>query len=257
MMARVIALTRAVPPTIVQCELTHLTREPIDFGRATSQHAEYEAALERLGCTIVHVAPAPDMPDSVFIEDTAVVVDELAVITRPGAESRRGETVGVAEALKVFRELALIEAPGILDGGDVLRIEGRMWVGLSSRTNAEGVEQLARHLAPFGCLVKPVSVRECLHLKTAVTYAGNGAVIINPRWIDAEPFDGFEVIEVDPSEPFAANVLHLGATTLCAAAFPRTRERLEARGIATHAVDASELAKAEGGLTCCSLILRE
>jgi dimethylargininase len=256
MMTRVIALTRAVPSSIAQCELTHLARSPIDFTRAAAQHHEYEATLEHLGCTIVRINAAPQMPDSVFIEDTAVVVDELAVITRPGAESRRGETVGVAEALKVFRDLAFIEEPGVLDGGDVLRVDGRLWVGLSSRTNEEGVAQLAQHLQPFGCLVKSIELRDCLHLKTAVTYAGDGVMLINPAWIDTAHFDGFDVIEVDPAEPFAANVLHVGATTLCAAAFPHTRERLESRGITTRAIDVSELAKAEGGLTCCSLLLR-
>jgi dimethylargininase len=250
-----IALTRAVPPTIIHCELTHLAREPINFQRASAQHADYEATLEHLGCTIVRVEAAPQMPDSVFIEDTAVVVDELAVITRPGAESRRGETATVASALKAFRDVVFIEEPGIIDGGDVLRVDGRLWVGLSSRTNEEGAEQLARHLQPYGCLVKSVQLRDCLHLKTAVTFAGEGVMLINPAWIDASLFDDFDVIEVDPREPFAANALRVESTTLCAAAFPRTRERLEARGIATRAIDASELAKAEGGLTCCSVLL--
>jgi len=224
---------------------------------ARAQHRAYERCLADAGCTVVRLDAGPEMADSVFIEDTAIVTDELAVITRPGAESRRAETAAVSEALKAFRELAFIEEPGLIDGGDVLRVGGRLWAGLSSRTNEEGVAQLAAHLQPFGCLVKPVTLNDCLHLKTAVTYAGDNVMLINPAWVDASYFDEFDVIEVDPREPFAANVLHVGSTTLCASASPHTRERLESRGIHTRAIDASELAKAEGGLSCCSLILRE
>jgi dimethylargininase len=190
----------------------------------------------------------------VFLEDTAVVLDELAVVARPGAESRRAETASVAAALGVHRSLACIQAPGTLDGGDVLRVGQRIYVGLSGRTNDEGVRQLAELLAPYGYDVAGIEVRECLHLKSAVTAVSDDRILVNPRWVDVSHFGGFGRIEVHPDEPFAANVLLVDDILLCAAAAPRTRERLASAGFAVETVDVSELAKAEAGVTCCSLI---
>lgn len=249
-----IALTRAVPPAIEACELTHLAREPIDVERAAAQHAAYEEALRRLGCRVQRLAPAPDMPDSVFVEDMAVVTDECAVITRPGARSRRGETSSVAEALAVYRPLCTIEPPGTLDGGDVLRLGRRLLVGMGSRSNEEGARQLEAALAPFGYSVARVTTRGCLHLKTAATSLGDGVVLVNPEWVDAAALGSEEAVEIDPGEPFAANVLRIGGTVLAAASAPRTRARLAQRGLRVQAIDASELAKAEGGLTCGSIV---
>jgi dimethylargininase len=251
----ILALTRAVPPSIVRCELTHLARTPIDVERAAAQHDAYEEALARIGCTVVRLPDEPDQSDSVFVEDTAVVLDELAVIARPGAESRRGETGSVAAALGEYRQLACIEAPGTLDGGDVLRIGHRVYVGLSGRTNADGARQLAALLAPHGYEVAGIDVRGCLHLKSAVTAAANDAILVNPQWVDVSHFRGLRVVEVHADEPFAANALLVDETLLCAAAARRTRERLGALGFAVESVDVSELAKAEAGVTCCSLIL--
>ena len=250
-----LALTRDVSPAMAACELTHLARVPIDPAVAARQHREYEEALERLGCRVEHVAPAPDLPDSVFIEDTAVVVDELAVMSRPGAESRQGEVGGVADALRRYRPLAAITASGMLDGGDVLRVGRVLYVGLSGRTNDEGVAQLRRHLTPLGYEVRSVHPTGCLHLKTAVTAVSEHAVLLNPEWISPAAFDGLDVIAIDPMEPFAANVVRVGSAVLTASAFPRTRRILEARGIEVHVVDVSELAKAEGAVTCCSILL--
>jgi dimethylargininase len=249
-----LALTRAVPPSIVRCELTHLARTPIDVGRAAAQHGACEDALARLGCTVVRLPDQPEQPDSVFVEDTAVVLDELAVIARPGAESRRAETASVAAAMGEYRQLACIQAPGTLDGGDVLRIGQRVYVGLSGRTNADGARQLTELLAPHGYGVSGIEVRGCLHLKSAVTAIADETVLVNPRWVDASHFRGFKAIDVHPDEPFAANALLIDETLLCAAAAPRTRERLGALGFAVESVDVSELAKAEAGVTCCSLI---
>jgi dimethylargininase len=250
-----LALTRAVPPSIVRCELTHLAREPIDVTRAAAQHKAYEDTLARLGCIVRHLPEAPEFPDSVFVEDTAVVLDELAVIARPGAASRRAETTSVAAALGEHRQLECIQAPGTLDGGDVLRIGQRVYVGLSGRTNADGARQLADLLAPHGYQVVGIEVRGCLHLKSAVTAVADNALLVNPRWVDVSHFRGFRRIDVHPDEPFAANVLRVGGTLVCAVATPRTRERLEATGFVVESVDVSELAKAEAGVTCCSLIL--
>jgi dimethylargininase len=264
-----LALTRSVPASISQCELTHLAREPIDRGRAVAEHAEYEAALERLGCRVQRLPDAPKLPDSVFVEDTAVVFDEVAVIARPGAASRRPEVEAMVKALAPYRRLALIEPPGTLDGGDVLVTPGRVFIGVSGRTTAEGVRQFAAHVAPLGYDTIAVPVTGCLHLKSAVTLAshppaldaararkGGSVLLINPAWIDTAYFDRFELIPVDPSEPAAANVLRIGEQVICAAEYPRTRARLESQGIATTTVPAGELAKAEGGVTCGSVLLR-
>lgn len=250
-----IAITREVSPSIAECELTHLAREPIDVVRARAQHREYEELLVKLGCKLMRLPAEADLPDSVFVEDAAVVLDELAVITRPGAESRRSETVSVAAALKPYRKLFHIQPPGTLDGGDVLRIGKALYVGLSKRSNREGVKQLRRILAQFRYSVTAVELHDCLHLKSAVTQVAENTLLINRAWTEARAFDSFRLIDVVPSEPFAANALLVDEAVIYPAAFPETRKRLETQGIKVHSVDASELAKAEGGVTCCSLIL--
>jgi len=251
-----VALTRSVPPSIGRCELTHLAREPIDHARAAREHDAYEDALVRLGCRVERLPDLPDDPDSVFVEDTAIVIDTLAVIARPGAASRRGEVASAAAALERYRPLAYIRSPATLDGGDVLLVPGVAYVGVSGRTSADGARQLSTLLAPHGCRVVPVPVTGCLHLKSAVTAVSDGRLLLNPAWVDANVFlTDFDVIEVDPAEPQAANVLAIGDRVLCADSFPATRRRLEACGVATLTVPAGELAKAEGGLTCGSLIL--
>jgi dimethylargininase len=250
-----IAITRDVSPAMDRCELSHMARSPIDHDRAVAQHAAYEECLMELGCRVHRIPADASMPDAVFIEDTAVVVEELAVITRPGAESRRGETAAVASVLKDFRSLAEIEAPGTLDGGDVLRLGRTLYVGASDRSNRDGIAQLGRLLARWDYRVVPVATRDCLHLKTAVTEAAPGQLVLNPSWVDRAVFGEVACIEVDPSEPFAANVVRLDRAVVCAAEFPRTNERLVAAGIEIHPVEASEFAKAEGGVTCCSIIL--
>src|SRR5581483_4114716 len=251
-----VALTREVSPAIARCELTHLTRTPIDVAVARRQHAEYERCLSALGCVVTSIDAGDEMPDSVFIEDTAVVLEEMALVTRPGAVSRRAEVSAVAEMLRMYRRVTSIEPPGTMDGGDVLVVNRRVFVGLSTRTNAAGAEQLSRIAMPFGYAVETITVRECLHLKSAVTAIGDDAVLLDPRWVDAERFAAFEVVEIDPAEPGAANALRVGETLVFPPAFPRTRARLEGRGYTVCGVDVSELAKAEGAVTCCSLVFR-
>ena len=250
-----LALTRPVPPSIAHCELTHMTREPIDVARAAQQHEAYEAALRAMGCTVQRLAGLPDHPDSVFIEDSAVVFDDFAVITRPGAESRRGEVPLVAGALRQFRPLHTIEAPGTLDGGDVLVAGRHVFVGQSSRTNDAGIRQLASFVEPAGYRVTPLRVDRCLHLKTAVSALGDGRLLYSPEFINPSALTGVACIAVDDSEPNAANVVSVGRAVLCPASAPCTGSLLRAEGFDVHAVDASELAKAEGGLTCCSLLV--
>jgi dimethylargininase len=249
-----LALTRKISPAMDRCELTHLARAPIDIALAEAQHLAYERCLESLGCKVESLPAEPGLPDSVFVEDAAIVLDELAVITRPGAESRRAETASIAKALARYRPLTFMEAPGVLDGGDVLRIGKRLWVGLSGRTNEPGVQQLAAALAPHRYSVEGVPVRGCLHLKSAVTQVARDAVLLNPGWVDARAFPGLRAVEVAPSEPAGANALLIEDAVIYPSAFPDTRHRMEALGIRVIPLDVSEIAKAEGGVTCCSLI---
>lgn len=250
-----IAITRPPSRSFDRCELTYLTRVPIDLALAERQHRAYEQALESAGCTIHRLPAEPDLPDAVFVEDAAVVLDEVAIVMRPGAESRRPEVASVAGALAAWRRVARIEPPGTIDGGDVLRAGRRIWVGRSRRTNASGFEQLRDLAAPLGYQVQPVSVRGCLHLKSAVTAIGTEKLLVNPAWIPAGPFEGLARVEVHPDEPHAANALRVGEHVICAAAFPRTLDRLRSDGVEPLVVDVSEIAKAEGALTCCSVIV--
>jgi dimethylargininase len=246
-----IALTRPIPSSINRCEVTHVERQPIDVDRARRQHDTYEAALRKVGCTVEHLPPLDEMPDSVFVEDIAVVLPEIAVITRPGAESRRGETTTVAAALSDYRPLAAIEEPGTLDGGDVLVLGHRIVIGLSARTNRVGITQFERIVAPFGYRVESAAVTKCLHLKSAVTSIGE-SVLLNPDWTAPAMFS--DPLCVDPAEPEAANALFVNNVAIFPAAFARTRQILERRGIFVEPVPADELAKAEGGVTCCSIV---
>ena len=236
------------------CELTHLERQAIDLDRARAQHRAYEDALARLGCHVESLPALDDLPDSVFVEDVAIVLDEIAIVTRPGAESRRPETAQIAPALSNYRRVTFIQGPGRLDGGDVLKLGRRIFVGRSGRSDENGIEQLRAVAWPYGYTVTAVPVSGCLHLKSAVTEVAPGVVLMNPAWVDAAVLGHASVIEIDPSEPYAANGLLVGGRLIYPVSFPRTRARLEAAGIAVEPVDVSELQKAEGAVTCCSLL---
>lgn len=248
------AITRAVSPAIGSCELEYLERRPIDLAKAEQQHGEYERCLAQLGAQVISLPAEPDLPDSVFVEDPALVLDEVAVITRMGAESRREEARSLAEALKRFRPLHHLTAPATLEGGDVMRIGRTLFVGVSARTNSAGIEQLTRILAPFGYSVVPVAVRGCLHLKSACTYLGNDTILAHRAWIDMTPLEKFRIVDVAPEEPWAGNTLSVGGTVLVPSAFPATAAILESLGHRVRMLDISELIKAEAALTCSSLI---
>ncbi len=250
-----VAITRAVSDGINDCELTFAERVPIDVEVARSQHHEYEAALADAGYEVVRLDAGPEMPDSVFVEDIAVVFDELAIVTRPGAASRRLETPAIVETVGRYRRLDTILAPGIVDGGDVLTVGRDVFVGRSTRTNSAAIAQMRRILGPLGYTVNGVEVSGCLHLKSAVTALADDVVVVNPAWIDVGVFAAFTRIEIDPREPHAANALRLHDRIVFPRAFPRTAERIVSRGFRVETVDASELAKAEGAVTCCSLIV--
>jgi dimethylargininase len=250
------AITRQISPTIGQCELTHLERQPIDLDLAYQQHQLYEQALVQAGCQVIQLPAEPELPDAVFVEDTAVVLDEVAIMTRPGAPSRRAETHSIAAALSPYRRLYDIQPPAVIDGGDVLRIDRAIYIGLTERTSLEAVEQFRAILQPYGYNVYGVPVRGCLHLKSAVTQAAPDTLLINRNWVDARHFPGMRLIDIHPDEAYAANGLLIGERLIYPQAYARTRQRLEEAGIAVHTVPASELAKAEGALTCCSLLFR-
>lgn len=251
-----IALTREVSASLAQCELSFVPRTRIDLVRARDQHAAYRDALQALGCDVVALPEQPAMPDAVFVEDVAIVTDEVAVMTRPGAPSRRREGDSVAAVLGHYRPLHAIVAPGTLDGGDVLRIGRRVFVGESARTNSQGIAQLRAILGAHGHEVESVPTRGCLHLKSAVTALDDRSVLLQPAWIDREPFAAYRIVEVDPGEEHAANVLRIGDTVVSPACFPRTHARIRAAGVDVVTVDVSELQKAEGAVTCCSLVFR-
>ena len=250
-----LALVREVSPKLAQCELTHLTRVAIDAVRARQQHQEYTQALQALGCNLEWLPPLPEHPDGVFVEDTAVVLPELAVVTRPGVASRRGETATAAAALARYLPVVSLTEPGCLDGGDVVHIGRELYVGASARSNAAGVAQLAAALEPAGYRVRAVTLQGCLHLKSACSFVAPDVLLVNADWVDPTLFGALRVVRVDEREPHGANALTVGGTTLVSAAFPFTRARLEAAGVTTHALDVSELQKAESALTCMSLVL--
>ncbi|HLZ44507.1 MAG TPA: arginine deiminase-related protein [Gemmatimonadales bacterium] len=249
-----IAVTRAVSPTLADCELTHLPRDPINVVTAIAEHARYEEALRSLGATVVRAPAEPTLPDAVFVEDTALVLDEAAVITRPGARSRRPEVESMATVLSAYKSVHRIESPGTVDGGDLLLVGRTLYVGLSSRTNRAGLAQLGGVIRQWGYEVVPVPIDGCLHLKSAVTQVADDLLLINERRVRAECFAPMEVVRVAPEEPDGANALRIGTAVIYPSLYPQTAERLERAGIRVVSVPCREVAKAEGGVTCCSVV---
>ncbi len=256
----VIAITREVSSRFNECEITHIERAPINVDIARAQHHEYIKSLATLGCQIVELPAETDLPDSVFVEDTAFILDEVAVITRPGADSRKPETESIIQALSPYRALVHVTAPATVDGGDVLVLGKNIYVGISARSarsNDAAIRQLQELLDNYGYKVTGVEMRDCLHLKTAVTKVDEKTLLINPKWADNFHFKDFDWIVVDSSEPFAANCLPVNNHIIYPTSFPKTRAKLEARGYKIQAVPVDELAKAEGAVTCCSLIISQ
>jgi len=232
----------------------NLPRDPIDVAKAIADHERYEAALRSLGARVIRAPEEPTLPDAVFVEDTALVLDDVAIITRPGAPSRRPEIESMARVLSAYRSLQRIQPPGTLDGGDVMAVGRKIYVGLSSRTNHEGIAQLDTHLSVWGYEVIPVPVTGCLHLKSAVTQAADNLLLINDRWVSPECFASLEIMTVAPSEPAGANALRIGTAVIYPTHHPETAERLDRAGVRVVPVPCTELAKAEGGVTCCSVV---
>ena len=251
---RTVAVTRELTAAIGNCELTFLHRSAIDFALAQQQHRDYQSALSSLGCEVVVVPAPPGLADSVFIEDTALVLDDIAVMLRPGVASRQPEVAGVAEVLQQYKPLKAIEPPGTIDGGDLLRVGNRIFAGLSTRSNQSGIQQLRDIVSDFGMTVETVETTKCLHLKSAVSEVAPGTLLINTDWISSSAFKDFELIPVDKEETHAANALRIGENLIYPSSFPRTMDVLMNRGIDVIPVDLTELQKAEGAVTCCSLV---
>ncbi|HEX8282127.1 MAG TPA: arginine deiminase family protein [Pyrinomonadaceae bacterium] len=253
----IVALTREPARALDACELTYRGREPIDPDAAAAQHRAYCDVLRACGARVFTLPPLEEFQDSVFVEDTAIVLDELAVLTRPGAVSRRGEVGLIEPEVARLRTVVRIEPPATLEGGDVLRLGRTLYVGLSPRTNAEGAAALRRLAAPHDYEVLTVEPRGCLHLKTGCSALDDEAVLVNPKWVDPAIFRGRRVVAADAAEPWAANVVRVGDSVCVSAASPRTAEMLSSLGYDVRAVEVSEFTKAEGSLTCLSLLFRQ
>ena len=250
-----LAITRDVSPRFNECEVTHIARTPIDLEIACIQHHEYVQALKELGCAVLELPAETDLPDSVFVEDTAVILPDVALLTRPGADSRKPETDSIARALAPYREIVHITAPAAVDGGDVLVLGMDIFVGMSTRSNGEAIRQMNDLLGRYGYQARGVELKDCLHLKSAVTRVDDSTLLINRRWVGAEHFTGFHLIDIDPSEPYGANCLAVNGVVVYPTAFPKTGKRLEEAGFKVRAIPMDELAKAEGAVTCCSLVV--
>jgi dimethylargininase len=238
-----------------QCARTFVDEQPIDLERANEQHAEYCRLLGELGLTVQVLDLYSELPDCVFIEDTAVVLEEIAILASMGTASRRSEPLGIEPILRHYRDVRRIDQPATLEGGDVLRLGRQLMVGLSSRTNRAGADALVELARPLGYDVLPVGVHGCLHLKTACCALPDGRLLVNPAWLDMASLESFPLVEVPAEETWGANLLLVGEQILLAAEHPRTAIRLEKLGYSVRTVPLSEFAKAEGGATCLSLLI--
>jgi dimethylargininase len=249
-----LAITNKPSPLLAQCELTHLERTSIDYAVALRQHEGYQAMLRSAGASVHALDVNQDHPDGVFIEDTAIVLDEVAVLLSMGAESRRGEPEGIEPTLRAYRPVERVTLPATIDGGDVVRVGRTLLVGLSSRTNAAGIEALRGLVVRHGYRVIPVPVTGCLHLKSACTALPDGRLLVNRAWFETTAAKGFEMVPVPPDEPTAADVALVGDAVCMAAEHPRTAELVTSLGFTVRTTPLSEFAKAEGAVTCLSLI---
>jgi len=249
-----IALTHVISPNIDQCELTFLERSPINYRRAVEQHEHYCELLRDCGLEVVELSMNRSFPDSTFIEDTAVVFDELAIMASMGVESRRGEIPGVESVLGYYRDIEHIRLPATLEGGDVLRLEKKVFVGISPRTNVAGFEALNEILEPFGYEVIPVAVNGCLHLKSACVAVDDETLLVNPGWLDLQPLTDFRIIPVPEDEPAAVNSLRIDSTICMHSGHQKTIDLLVNLKFSVKTFDISELLKAEAGMTCSSII---
>lgn len=225
-----------------------------DYKRALKQHGTYIKALKCCGVRVKVLEADEQYPDAVFVEDTAVLPERCAVVTRPGAPSRRGEEVSIKNTLKnIYTCVETITAPAALEGGDVMRVGNHFYVGLSARTNEQGYRQFAEILHKYGYTASPVKMEKCLHLKTGLAYLENNNLLVAGEFIAHEEFKKFNRIIIDESESYAANCIWVNDVVLVPLGFPKTKAAIERAGYSVMEVDVSEFRKLDGGLSCLSL----
>lgn len=246
------AITRT-PSAELSRGLTTANLGPPEYGKALSQHEQYVELLTRLGLKVEVLAPAEEFPDAHFVEDTAVVFPELALITRPGAPSRQGEAELMAAVLANYRKVVHIDPPGTLDGGDVLTIGRNVFVGLTDRTDRAGFNQLSKILTPLNYNCQAIPVSAGLHLKSSVNYIGNDTILVTSELAGNRAWEAYHKIIVDPQEQYAANTLWVNDNLLVPARFPRTTAKIKTLGLPVHELEITEMQKMDGGLTCLSL----
>ncbi len=250
-----IAITHVPSPHMEQCQRFYVPPSPIDYDRAARQHEQYCRVLRECGAQVRTLHVNRHLPDCAFIEDTAIVLDEVAILASMGAESRRAEPAGIESELQRYRVVHRVELPATIEGGDVLRVGRTLLVGLSSRTNQAGVSALEAIVGRYGYRVVAVPVHGCLHLKTACTALQDSTLLVNPTWVDVEALRGFHLAFVPEEEPWAANVACVGTIACISVDHPRTAKAIQEMDIEVRTVDLSEFAKAEGGVTCLSIFV--
>jgi dimethylargininase len=245
------AITRTPPENFAQGITTSTLGKP-DYSLVLQQHQPYIHTLQSLGLNVVNLEPLPGFPDSYFVEDVAVVIPEVAIITNPGAPARNGEVAYIDSTLKNYRKIERIQSPGTMDGGDVLLVEKRFFIGISERTNPAGIDQFAKIVAKFGYETVPVPVAKGLHFKSSVNAAGN-ILLVCEDFAKREEIKDYQKILIPPGEEYAANTLWVNGTLITPAGYPATRKLLDALGMPVIELDVSEVCKMDGGLTCMSL----
>jgi dimethylargininase len=250
----VVAITHLPSPNMQEYERTFVGDAVIDYALALQQHAAYRDALRTCGAEVVTLDAYREYADCVFVEDTAVVLDEVAVMMSMGATTRRAESVAMEPVLRSYRPIERVKLPATIDGGDVVRCGRSLYVGVSPRTNAAGIAALRDVLRPYGYSVTAIPVRGCLHLKTACSALPDGRFLVNAGWIDVSPLPADCLVHVPASESWAGDVLVIGTQLIASDAFPATIDLLRGEEFAVIPVSVSEFAKAEGGVTCLSLV---
>ncbi len=252
-----LTLTPSSSMNETNCELLFMKPQAIDTGLALSQHSKYCQCLEDLGFEVTRLPAIAELPDSVFIEDPVVLLDEVAVLTLPFSPSRKGEVPNIEKFISGLGKTERIIPPGTMEGGDVLKIGRTLYVGISNQTNQEGFNQFRSFVEPFGYKVIPVKVQGALHLKTAATALDDRTLLMNPDWIDAQPFRDFRIVEVPRDEPFGGNIIAVGRRVLMHEGFVQTCHTVKSLGFEVSLVNISEFLKAEAGLTCMSVLYGE
>jgi len=255
--SKLIAVTNAPSPLLHLGVRTFADEAALDHATAVRQHAQYRDALQQCGCRVVTLDVNREYPDSVFVEDTALVLDEVAIMMSPGAASRRDEPRAIEPTLREYRPVVRVELPATIDGGDIVRSDRHLYAGASQRTNAAGIAALGALSRPYGYEVTGIPVHGCLHLKSGCSALPDGRFLVNADWIDVSPLPSDRLLHVPATEPWAGDVLVIGERIIVSDAFPETTDLLERQGWEVVPVPVSEFAKVEGGVTCLSLVFDE